>query len=154
MLAERIAHERELRQAERSAFEHERELRAVFDSHERELRLANEAAVEKARQLQFEVMEQRLEAMNQFREQLTKQAATLMPIDRWEREHHALTERFERDVKALAGKVSEQESVTVRQDGTNGRPTKGKQNSLWLIGIGQTSGLALLALVLHLAKVY
>ena len=74
VLAREIVHERELREAEKAAVEHERELRAVFVSNERNSRLANETAVEKARQLQYEILEQRLEGMNEFREQLTQQA--------------------------------------------------------------------------------
>jgi len=37
-LRQAIRHERELREAQSEAFEHERELRMVYDTHERELR--------------------------------------------------------------------------------------------------------------------
>jgi hypothetical protein len=161
VLAERIAHERELRQAQLAAFDHERELRAVFDAHERELRQQNEAAVEKARQLQFEVYESRLEHMNEFRSQLSAQAATFLTVDRFEREHRVLIDRYEREAAVLSEKVSEQESVTVRQDAQQDLLAASQTNHRWLIGISigiigiaLSSGLALVALVLHLAGLY
>jgi len=172
VLAERIAHERELREAEKAAFDHERELRTLFDTHERELRLQNETAVEKARALQFQNYEQRLEAMNEFRaamadqlvafrDQTQKNAASYLPIERFDREHRALIDRYEREHSDLAEKVHEQESVTIRQDTQQDILAASQQNHKWLIGISigiigvaLSSGLALVALLLHLAKVY
>jgi len=161
LLAERIAHERELREAETAAFDHERELRAVFDAHERELRLANEAAVEKARALQFEVYEGRLGVLNHAAERMDALSKSFLPIDRFEREHRSLIDRYERDMMALAGKVAEQESVTVRQDAQTDLLVMSQTNHRWLIGISigvigvaLSSGLALAALLLHLAKIY
>ena len=129
LLAERIAHEREMREAERIAFDHERELRVVFDQHERELRLANEAAVEKARALQFEIYEHRLESMNEFRAQLTSQAATFVDMGRFERERKSLGDRLDaridflsarmdQKVEDLAQRLGVEHGVTIRQDTT------------------------------------
>ena len=145
-LMERVGREQDTRIASFAAIEHERELRAVQDDHEREMRLLQEAAVEKARQLQFEVYEERLQHMNAFRAQLTEQAKTFMPIDRFEREHHSLRERYERehealierhtrDIAALAAKVDEQEKVTVRQDTNAERLEKLGSTQRWMVGI-------------------
>ena len=64
LLAERIAHERELREAQAAAFAHERELRAVFDAHERELRLQVEDAVARNLERQATEYERRLSDLN------------------------------------------------------------------------------------------
>ena len=68
LLSERISHERELREAEKSSFDHERELRAMWDAHERELRLQAESAVEKARDMQFDEYARRLGELNNAHE--------------------------------------------------------------------------------------
>ena len=165
VLSERIAHERELREVERASVEHERELRALWDTHERELRVAHEAAVEKARQLQFDTLELRLEGMNEFRSQLSHQALTFMPIERFDREHAFLRDRFEREHADLIGrmeaafhvvneKVDAQEKVTIRQDASDLLLAQSKSNQRWLVGISASSGLALIALLFHLARVY
>jgi hypothetical protein len=146
VLAERIAHERELRDAQQASFEYERELRSVQDDHERELRIQTEAAVEKARQLQFEVYEARLEVLNHAAERMDALSKTFMPIDRFEREHTGLRERYERehqalierhtrDIAALAVKVEEQEKVTARQDATADRLDKLGITQRWMVGI-------------------
>ena len=171
-LAERIAHERELREVERAAVEHERELRALWDTHEREMRLSHEEAVEKARQLQFDTLELRLESMNEFRAQLTVQAATLMPIDRFEREHSTLRERYEREHTDLIGrmeaafrvvneKVDAQEKVTIRQDTSESLLAASGQSHRWQVGIAVTligmsiaTLLTLITLITHLAGIY
>jgi len=111
----RIKHERELRESEKCAFDHERELRTIFDNNERELRLQNEAAVEKARALQFQIYEQRLESMNEFREQLSKQAVTFLTVDRFEREHKDLTTRLETSITTLGEKLGVESGVTLQQ---------------------------------------
>ena len=64
LLAERIKHERELRQAEAAAFAHERELRAIFDGHERELRKQVEDATARNLDRQAIEYERRLGALN------------------------------------------------------------------------------------------
>jgi hypothetical protein len=154
VLAERIAHERELRAAEKAAFDHERELRAIFDAHERELRLQAEAAVEKARDIQFREYERRLESMNEFREQLQRQAGTFMTIERFEREHASLLDRVERGIATLGDKIDTQEKVTVRQDATVQLAEKIGSNQRWAIATFLGTGLTLIALLLHLAKLY
>jgi hypothetical protein len=156
LLAERIDHERELRVAEKSAFDHERELRAIFDQHERELRLVNEAAVEKARMLQFEIYEQRLEGMNEFRAQLTAQAATFVDIGRFEREHKSLGDRLDVRIDSLSARMDQkiedlgkrlavESGVTIRQDTTQ---------KLVAGAIGLVAGLftAVVAIVAGVAK--
>jgi len=154
VLAERIAHERELREAHVAAFDHERELRTLFDAHERELRLQNEAAVEKARALQFEVYEARLETLNHAAERLDAMAKTFLTIDRFEREHTGLIDRYDREREVLGTKVAAQENVTARQDAQSDLLLQSQTNQRWLIGIAVTSGLALIALILHLAGAY
>ena len=154
LLAERIAHERELRSSEKAAFDHERELRAVYDAHERELRLQQEAAVDKARQYQLTTLEVRLEGMNEFRAQLETQTRTFMTTDRFEREHAALVERHVRDLAAVNEKLQLEEKVTVRQDTTQAVLDKLAANNRWMIGILVASTLSLLALILHLAGLY
>lgn len=154
LLADRIAHERELRQAQLAAFDHERELRVVYDAHERELRQHNEEAVEKARALQFDVYEARLDNLNHAAERMERQSTTFLTIDRYEREHGALIDRHARDIALLAEKIAAQESVTVRQDTTSAVLSSVATNNRWLIGIAVTSALSLLALVLHLAGAY
>jgi len=148
LLAERIAHERELRVAEKAAFDHERELRTIYDQHERELRLQTEAAVEKTRDTQVAELERRLEGMNEFRQQLNLQAATFLTIDRWEREHTLLVERHTRDIAALAERVGTEERVTTRQDSAAASLEGIRSNNRWLIGIaiGLVSTLGLVAL--------
>ena len=135
LLAERIAHERELRAAERAAFEHERELRTVYDQHERELRLQTEAAVEKARDTQISELERRLESMNEFRAQLERQSGTFVTLDRFEREHGALVDRHTREMLALSERVGTEERVTTRQDSAEASLEGIRSNNRWLIGI-------------------
>ena len=161
ILAERIAHERELRAAERAAFEHERELRTLYDQHERELRTSNEVAVEKAREAHDEVIEVRLQNLNHFAERMESLQKTYMPIDRFEREHNVLLERHLRDIAILSEKVDLQEKVTVRQDTTQALLDQATQSHRWqigisigLIGLFVSSGLSLAALLLHLAGLY
>ena len=146
LLSLRIDHERELRAAERAAYEHERELRTVYDDHERAMRVSNEVAVERARALQFDVYESRLDTLNHAAERMDALAQTFMPIDRFEREHSALRERLERehsalgdrhtrDIALLAEKVEEQERVTVRQDSYAERLDKVGATQRWMVGI-------------------
>jgi len=146
-------HEREIRVAEKTAFEHERELRAVYDSHERELRIQAETAVEKARQLQFDAMELRLEGMNEFREQLRRQAGTFMTIERFEREHSNLVGRLEQAVATLTDKLGTEEKVTARQVAQEEMLAKVSQNNRWLIGILATVAIFGATTVLHIFKV-
>jgi hypothetical protein len=172
VLAERIAHERELRTAERAAFEHERELRTLYDQHERELRTANEAAVDKARAAHDEVIEVRLQNLNHFAERMEQLQQTYLPtarfdrdhaslIERYEREYHALSERHNRDIEVLTRRVSEQEQVTVRQDSAS-ETTKElldltrtstealNTNRRWLIGLAIATAISLAGLALTL----
>jgi len=164
VLAREIVHERELREAEKAAFDHERELREIYDAHEREMRLQAEAAVEKARSLQFDVYEERLEHMNEFRAQLTEQAKTFMPVDRFEREHSGLRERYERehaalverhtrDISLLSEKVEEQERVTVRQDSNAERLEKVGTTQRWMVGILVTFAIFAGTTILHIWNV-
>jgi hypothetical protein len=148
LLAERISHERELRAAEKAAFDHERELRTVYDQHEREMRLQTEAAVEKARDTQIAELERRLESMNEFRVQLERQATTFLTLDRFEREHALLVERHTRDIGALAERVGTEERVTTRQDSAAASLEGIRSNNRWLIGIaiGLVSTFGLFAL--------
>jgi hypothetical protein len=149
LIAERITHERELRLAEKAAFDHERELRAIYDAHERELRLQNEAAVEKARELQFDVYEERLAALNHAAERMERLTATFLPIDRYEREHTALIDRHVRDFGLLAEKVETQERVTVRQDATQALLDNLATNRRWLYGVLVTVVMFGVTSVLH-----
>jgi hypothetical protein len=144
-----IQHERELREAEKAAFDHERELRTVFDTHERELRQQTEQAVEKARALQFNVYEARLDNLNHAAERMERQAATFLTIDRYEREHSALIDRHVRDVGLLAGKIEAQERVTVRQDATQQVLDTLSANRRWLYGIMVTVAIFGLGTLLH-----
>ena len=150
LLAERISHERELREAERSAYDHEREVRRIADAHERELRLQTEAAVEKARELQYKIYEVRLEQMNEFRGQLTTQAATFMTVDRFEREHSALIERVEASMGRIGEKVLILEKSTVRVAATDDVKANMSANNRWLIALVLGNGLTLIALLSHL----
>ena len=172
VLSERIAHERELRTAERAAFEHERELRTLYDQHERELRTANEAAVDKARASHDEVIEVRLQNLNHFAERMEQLQTTYLPIVRFDRDHASLIERYEREYKALSDRhnrdievltrrVSEQEQVTVRQDSAS-EATKElldltrtstealNTNRRWLIGLAIATVISLVGLALTL----
>ncbi len=149
VLAERISHERELREAQLAAFDHEREIRAVWDQHERELRLQAEAAVEKARQLQFEIYEQRLESMNQYRAQLTSQAATFLPMDRFEREHTLLVERMERGFANVADKLAVEERISTRAAAQDELLAKIGSNNRWMVGILVTLGIFGATTLLH-----
>ena len=124
LLAERIAHERELRVAEKAAFD-----------HERELRLQAEAAVEKARDIQFDEYERRLESMNQFRKQLSAQAATFLTVERYERDHKVLADRMDLQNDAILARISTEERVTARQDSAAAAVEGIKSNNRWLIGI-------------------
>ena len=161
LLRERIAHERELREVEHASVEHERELRALWDTHERELRVAHEAAVEKARQLQFDTLELRLEGMNDLRAQLASQALTFMPIAGFEREHRALIGRMEAAFHIVNEKVDAQEKVTIRQDTSELLLAQSGQSHRWqvgiavtLIGISIATLLTLITLIMHLVGVY
>jgi flagellar biosynthesis GTPase FlhF len=157
-LALAIQHERELREAEKTAFNHERELRAVYDQHERELRLQAEAAVEKARQLQFEIYEHRLDQMNEFREQLTTQATTFLTIDRFEREHQALGDRLDERWERIQQALRLEENVTMRQtvsaedilEYTRQSVESSNTNRRWLIGLAVGLVFSLLGLFITL----
>ena len=172
ILAERIDHERELRTAEKAAFEHERELRTLYDQHERELRTANEAAVEKARSAHDEVIEVRLQNLNHFAERMEQLQTTYLPtarferdhaslIERYEREYQALSDRHNRDIEVLTRRVSDQEQVTVRQDSAS-EATKElldltrtstealNTNRRWLIGLAIATVISLAGLALTL----
>jgi len=168
VLAERIAHERELRTAERAAFEHERELRTLYDQHERELRTANEAAVDKARASHDEVIEVRLQNLNHFAERMERLQTTYLPIARFDRDHATLIERYEREYKALSDRhqrdiavlterVGEQEDVTLRQDSasdatkellalTRTSTEALNTNRRWLIGLAIATAISLFGL--------
>jgi hypothetical protein len=154
VLVERIAHERELWEAQLAAFDHERELRTLFDAHEREMRQQNEDSVEKARLAQFAVYETRLQNLNHAAERLEAMAKTFLTIDRFEREHSNLIDRYEREREVLGTKLAEQESVTVRQDAQSDLLRQSQQNQRWLIGLAASSGLAVIALLLHLFGAY
>jgi hypothetical protein len=153
ILAERVAHERELRIAELAAFEHERELREVHDRHERELRMQTEAAVEKARQLQFEVYETRLDALNHAAERLDKQSAAFMPIERFEREHTTIVERHIRDFNLLNERLETEHAVTIRQDTQLAMLQAMQSNNRWMIGLGVGVLLTLATTALHIFRV-
>ena len=171
-LGERIAHERELRTAEKAAFEHEREVRILYDQHERELRTANEAAVEKARASHDEVIEVRLQNLNHFAERMEQLQQTYLPtarfecdhaalIERYEREYKALSDRHQRDIAVLTERVGEQEDVTVRQDSAS-EATKEllaltrtstealNTNRRWLIGLAIATVISLFGLAMTL----
>ena len=161
LIDERIKHEKEMREASEVAFAHERELRAIFDQHERELRLQNEAAVEKARALQFGIYEQRLEGMNEFRQQLTVQAATFVASDRFEREHkslgdrldakvNSLSERVDAKVESLGNQLGVEHGVTIRQDTTQSVLDKISSNNRILWGVVLSTVGTFLALLAHM----
>ena len=161
LLAERIKHERQLREAQYAAFYHERELRSLYDAHEREMRKTNEEAVEKARAEHDKVIALHLDQLNHAAERLDNMTASFMPIDRFEREHSNLVARYEREHASLVEKVAQQENVTVRQDTTAALLSTGQANHRWLIGISVgliavfvSSVLSALALVAHLVHLY
>jgi hypothetical protein len=154
LLAERISHERELRVAEKTAFDHERELRTLWDTHERELRLQAETAVEKARDTQFREYERRLESMNQFREQLTDQARSFLTIERYERDHKALSDRVEAQYEVMQARLSTEERVTARQDSAALAVEGIRSNNRWLIGIALGLVTTIVLFGLHLMGIY
>lgn len=82
----------------------------------------------------------------------------LMSTARFEREHAGLIERINTKFGTYDEKISVQEKVTVRQDASQEILSKladsSATNKRWLIGILISTGLTLLALVLHLMKVY
>jgi hypothetical protein len=123
VLAERIAHERELREAEKVAFDHERELRSVFDQHERELRTQEESAVEKARDIQFNEYERRLSDLNHAHElerqrnaesvsrneydifvkeaRIREDSLNKALTDKFQASHNTLSDRLDRELKDI-----------------------------------------------------
>ena len=167
-----LRHERELRHAEAKAYEHERELRTLYDAHERELRTANELAVEKARSAHDEVIEVRLQNLNHFAERMEQLQTTYLPtvrferdhaslIERYEREYKALSERHQRDIEVLTQRVGEQEDVTLRQDSaseatkelltlTRGSTEAMNTNRRWLIGLAVATVISLLGMAMTL----
>ena len=130
-----------------------RKLLAERITHERELREAQQAAVEEARKYQLATLEVRLDAMNQFRQQLTEQAKTFMPIARFERDHQILVERYEREHQDLVERVDQQERVTIRQDTTSGVLDKLATNNRWMIGILVTLMLFAATTILHVFNI-
>jgi hypothetical protein len=93
ILAERIAHEHDLREAAAKAVDHERELRLVADTHERELRLVAEAAVERARVIQFNEYERRLDALNHAHDQAVAEQLRTLPRTEFDQFKRDLTDR-------------------------------------------------------------
>ena len=151
---ERIAHERELREAQLAAFDHERELRAVYDQHERELRRANEEAVEKARAEHDKVIDLHLDQLNHAAERIDRMTATFMTTDRFDREHAALIERIDGAFARINAQLATEERVTARQDAQLDIRSQVGTSQRWLIGIAVSSGLTLFVLALHLVGVY
>jgi DICT domain-containing protein len=154
ILALRIRHERELRQAEKTAFDHERELRTLWDAHERELRIQAEAAVEKARNIQFQEYERRLEGMNQFRDQLREQANSFLTIERFEREHQAVLDRMERGFTNVTEKIQIEERVSVRSAAQDELLAKIGLNNRWMVGILVTLGIFGATILFHIFGIF
>ena len=138
LLNQKILHERELREVENASVEHERELREAAIEHERELRVLTENAVEKARQLQFELYEQRLEAMNQFRAQLTEQASTFLTKERYERDHQIIIDRLNERLDSLEARINTEATATARQDASAQVLSTVTTTNRWLLGIAVT----------------
>jgi len=149
LLKVKILHERELREISVKSMEHERELRETAVEHERELRVLTESAVEKARQLQFDLYEQRLEAMNQFRAQLTDQAATFLTKDRFDREHEVLASRMRERFENLEEKIDEEANTTTKQEASAAVLATVATTNRWLIGMAITLGIFGVTVILH-----
>jgi hypothetical protein len=84
LLAERIQHEREMRQLSERAIAHEAKLRKVYDRHERESRRLAERAVEKARAIQFREYERRLDELNHAHDAAVVAQASTVPRETYE----------------------------------------------------------------------
>jgi len=99
---------------------------------------------------QAEANDERLDRMNEFREQLSQQASTFLTVDRFEREHKVLLDRTEVAAKALnekietaitnlGEKVGVEHGVTIRQDTTQTVLDKitdiNQTNRRWQIGL-------------------
>jgi cell division protein ZapA (FtsZ GTPase activity inhibitor) len=128
---------------------HLREHELHSEAHDREHELATVALDKAAGDLS-----RRLDEMNQFREQLRDQASTFMTTTRFEREHAALVNRIDEAIERLTARLDAESTVTTRQDAQAALLEKLAGNNRWLIATALSSGLALIALILHLAKIY
>jgi hypothetical protein len=155
---------------------HERDHATHLEAHIRE-----HAATEEALNKAAAAMEKRLEGMNEFRDQLKTQAASFITRDVFDAKMQAMqdqlgllrdehvgfmsTERFEREHKALIDKIDDkfasydlklvaEEKVTVRQDAQQALLDKLATSNRWMMGVAVSSGLSLLAIVLHLIGAY
>jgi hypothetical protein len=84
-----------------------------------------------------------------------------LTVERFDREHKTLADKMEVQLTGLRDSLSVQERVTLRQDTQSELLDKMGQSHRWqvgigvgLIGIALSSGLSLLALLLHLAGAY
>ena len=103
LLAERIRHERDLREAEAKSFDHERELRAIFDGHERELRKQVEDATARNLERQALEYERRLADLNHAHTRTLEAQSRTVSREIYESQH--------REVKEQVGKLVTQIGV-------------------------------------------
>lgn len=121
--------------------------------HERE-HLLYEDAIDKA----SASLTASLTAIQVDLDRLRDTSLNFLTTDRFEREHKALAEKTELALKVMSDKLGVEERVTVQQTTKNevleGLKANADTSRRWMIGLAVTSGLSLLALVLHLLKLY
>jgi chromatin segregation and condensation protein Rec8/ScpA/Scc1 (kleisin family) len=105
LLTERIAHERELREAQSKAFEHERELRTLHDTHERELRRQVEDAVEKQHLAESTEVQRRLEDLNHAQERMERREAESVSREVYDT-HLVEFEKVRTRLEVMAGQIA------------------------------------------------
>jgi len=142
-----LAYERKITDQQFSNLEHINDEHRVY--HERE-HLLYDDAVEKA----SVALGTQLASLQVEIDRMQETMQNLMPVGRFEREHAGLIERIDTKFSTYDEKISVQEKVTVRQDATQELLDKVAVNNRWMIGVLISSGLTLLALVLHLMHVY
>ena len=123
--------------------------REMFDNYVKE---SDQRLVLVAATLQ-ETIDRRFGAVEKELAEMREAQHGLLPIDRFERDHAALTERYDREHAELAKAVATQEAVTIRQDTSAEVLATVANTNRWMVGLAVAVGLSLLTTVLHVLKV-
>ena len=119
------------------------------DLHHREHELAARADEKASSEL-----DRRLQGMNEFREALREAQTHYLTIERFEREHRMLVDRVDANTERLNRELSEEHTVTAKQEATQQLIEKLSSSNRWMVALLITSGLTLISLALHVLNVY
>lgn len=116
--------------------------------HERE-HLLYEDAIEKA----STTLNAQLATLQIEFDRLRDESRRYLTVDRFEREHEALTDRMDTSIGSLREKIGAEERVTVKQTAQEELLTKISTNNRWLVGILITVAIFGISTMLHVLGV-